>query len=329
MADKKVSGQKMKDLGLNTNEDMSPIWKKIGRKLKRISMLAIPVSVVNRRKVAVVMVSYNRSGKKLENALLTLRNQTIPASQVDITICDWGSDDKNVLLLREMCARYGVRLVLVPPLTSAFSLTKASNVAIRHTPEDADFVLKTDVDMMFAPNFIEMLVRAGIKFFPSLVMCAAQEISRENSQLSEQKNPLTEYYEILSLSTLRGGMGMCLCAPRPWYFGIHGFDERYILWGHDDDDILKRAKLDGLHQVGIADRTSLIHQWHVPATANLELLTEDERRRRQEALIANKTLYLNSMSVIRNLEGWGVDPSGTIVVEPLLSKGKKGNNEFK
>lgn len=183
--------------------------------------------------------------------------------------------------------------------------------------------MKTDVDMIFAPNFIEMLVRAGIQFYPSLVMCAAQEISRENAPIAEQKNPVLKYKEILSSSKLRGGMGMCLCAPRQWFFRIHGFDERYILWGHDDDDILKRAKLDGLHQVGVADRTSLIHQWHVPATANLELLTDDERHRRQEALVANKAIYIDSMSVSRNLEGWGVEPLGTKVIEPVLGTVKR------
>ena len=313
----------MKDLGLNTNEDMSSLWCKVLRKFKRVWMLTIPFDVVRKRKIAVVLASYNRSGMRLENALLTLRNQTLPSSQVDITICDWGSDAENVSRLREMCARHRVRLILVPPTLQSFNKSKAVNIAIRHTPNDAEFVLQTDVDMIFQSNYIEMIIRAGIQFYPSLVLCSALEIQQGNAQVAEKMNPMKDYSAIRALSRLRGGVGMCICAPRQWFFHIQGYDERYTLWGHEDDDILKRAKLDGLHQVGIADRTSLIHQWHVPATANLELLTEDERRRRQEALIANKTLYLNSMSVIRNLEGWGMDPEGTKVVEPLLGEGKK------
>ena len=306
----------MKDLGLNTNKDMSSVWRRGWRKLKRISMLMIPGGVVSGRKIAVVLVSYNRSGRNLENALLTLRNQTMPAAQVDITICDWGSDEGNIGPLREMCARHDVRLISVPASTSAFNKSRAINVAIRRTPEEADFILQTDVEMIFQRNFLEMLVRAGIQFFPSLVLCSAQEISQSDASVAEQRDPVSEYEAIRTLATLRAGVGMCMCAPRQWFFRIHGYDERYVLWGHEDDDLLKRAKLDGMHQVGIADRTSLIHQWHVPATINVESLSEAERRRRQEALTANRTLYLESMDIVRNPDGWGEAPADTKVIEP-------------
>jgi hypothetical protein len=161
-----------------------------------------------------------------------------------------------------------------------------------------------------------------------LVLCSAQEISQADAIVAEQRDPTSEYKSILSLATLRAGVGMCMCAPRQWFFRIHGYDERYVLWGHEDDDILKRAKLDGLSQVGISDRTSLIHQWHIPATVNAASLTDEERGRRGEALASNRILYMNSMDVIRNPGGWGQEPAGTKVISPPSCSGesKEGIN---
>jgi hypothetical protein len=214
-----------------------------------------------------------------------------------------------------MCCRHGVRLILVPPSPLPFNKSRAINVAIQLTLNDADFVMQTDADMIFEHNFLEILVRAGIQFFPSLVLCSARAISQERAAGAEVLDPRTDYEAIRSLSLPISGVGGCMCAPRAWWFRVRGYDERYTLWGHEDDDILKRAKLDGLSQVGIADRTSLIHQWHVRATADAGNLTVQERRRREEALAANRTFYLESMSVVRNADGWGICPVGTRIVD--------------
>ena len=101
-------------------------------------------------------------------------------------------------------------------------------------------------------------------------------------------------------------MGACMCLPRAWLFKVRGLDERFRYYGYEDWDLNKRAHLDGLADVGIADWTRIYHQWHQPAT-DLSKLPPEERAQRQKCIDEAWDLFRTETSIVRNPAGWGAD----------------------
>jgi hypothetical protein len=45
---------------------------------------------------------------------------------------------------------------------------------------------------------------------------------------------------------------------------VNGFDERFVGWGHEDDDFGLRLRAAGVRLESILDRTASLHLWHPP-----------------------------------------------------------------
>ena len=80
-----------------------------------------------------------------------------------------------------------------------------------------------------------------------------------------------------------------------FYHKINGYDEKYVIWGYEDDDLIKRFRLFGLTKKDISKKTSYIHQWHPKywGVKNHDQIEE------------NREYFKNSHSIVRNKDGWG------------------------
>jgi GT2 family glycosyltransferase len=102
-------------------------------------------------------------------------------------------------------------------------------------------------------------------------------------------------------STTRNWPGAFFCSGlhRKWLLRIRGFDEDYVLAGHDDDDLAFRLiECSGLKQIFVNDIRAE-HQWHEPAPYKAENREMFEFKR-------NET-RARRMSHVRNVgREWGV-----------------------
>ncbi|MBI2297983.1 MAG: hypothetical protein HYU66_03360, partial [Armatimonadetes bacterium] len=153
---------------------------------------------------------------------------------------------------------------------------------------------------------------------PALALCRFTDLPEGSP--ADDTDVIAEFERLRGLGQLYddSAVGPCLAAPREWYHQVRGFDERLFGEDHDDFDIQRRARLSGLVEVWLHDRTALLHQWHwrrfdEPRTP--EEQAEHERYRRHWE--RNRELVLASDDPVRNRDHeWGALPDGAEVIEP-------------
>ena len=279
---------------------------------------AVRVRELEKNRCAVCLTLLNRAGPRLENCLRTLRRQSVPESCVDITLCDLGSTPDICDELSGLAQKYRVRLVRLNLPSPEWQRSWPMNIAIRHSAPDAAYVLATDIDMIYAPNFIEWVLRCHLAR-PDKMFVKCQIHDLPDDTVMRRHDAVEDYYKILSYGTLDRdpGIGACQSLPRKWIYDVHGYDERFRGWGREDNDMLRRVDVGRLSHVDISSRTSFVHQWH--ETHEQRMAREGVSSAYKEALQRNDAIFkdnIRARTLVCNPNGWGVFPPAAVVLEP-------------
>lgn len=234
--------------------------------------------------------SYHRDLKRLEDCLVSLIKQSIPAGQIDIIVSDLDSDSQFKEQHEEICKRFNVRHVYTKT-ADLWNISRARNIGIRNA--QADFIMTTDVDCVFASDFIETVLRHAAK--DKMVHCRISDLPQDYDGSLENSLWMNK------ISFLRPNFayGGCQVFPKEWALKVRGFDEAYKIWGADDTDFYLRGTQDGMESVWIERETSFFHQWH--ETEN----NEKNRPQINENRIRLKLTEMGKLPVARNDAGWG------------------------
>ncbi len=288
-------------------------WR--NRRWPEVRSWFVPRRLVEAQCVAVAVGVLNRSGSRIEALFRSLRAQTLPPECVDITVCDLGSTPDHLADLRQRCHRYQVRLVALHLEQPAWSRARAINAALRQADPRARYVYPTDVDMLFAPDFMAVLVSTHLAM-GDRAFVISDALDLPSDCCAPDFDVTNRFDQLVARSTPRDclGSGACQSATAEWFHRIHGYDERIVGWGSEDDDLLWRARHSGLVPVDIRGRTHLLHQWHE---------SERDRMAREGRLAefvqqwdANTEIAEHDPTVDRNPQGWGeLGPHGE-VIEP-------------
>lgn len=210
--------------------------------------------------ITVVFAIRNRSKHIVERCISSLRGQ-----DCKVIVVDYGSDD--ISWYPEVIGNF-VRAGHGEP---DFNKSRALNIGMRlaTTP----YVISSDIDNIFARNFIKT-VKAHIKP-KALILCRRHDILRNGTL---RLHPPTAF-------------GACFGIERSWIEKVHGYDEGFVNWGKEDDDLYRRAIADGYEPVWIEGETHIHHQYHEPAS--------------RHSLSANTKRLIHSRGVVRNSHGWG------------------------
>ncbi len=201
----------------------------------------------------------NRSGARLRNCLLSLRWQQIEPSDHEVIISDYGSVPEHSTSIDALAEQLGARVIRTTT-DGTWNKSHALNIGIQAA--HGEFVLCTDVDMMFQDNFLTTLLSTH-RSCPGDVMvhCRCFDLPR---QLPEREWTSADFEQLRSRAINRPTMatGACQSARREFFERVRGYDEQFRHWGYEDLDMTWRARHSGLEIRWVSDRTAMLHQWH-------------------------------------------------------------------
>ena len=221
--------------------------------------------------VTVVMVIKNRDKIRAKRCIDSLLEQSLPCK---IIVVDYGSTDLSwypEIFYKDK----RITLVEVKKDTEKFNKCRALNIGFKQVT--TKYSLSTDIDCIFAPNFIEEVAKTLIAKPKSVVLCQKIDLDKKGKEI-ETHEP--------------SASGSCIGIKTKWIKKVHGYDEFYTFWGREDNDLVDRAVADGYEVAWITEKTSLWHQWHLPAS--------------QKTLTDNDWYYkIPDKPIIRNPNSWG------------------------
>jgi glycosyltransferase involved in cell wall biosynthesis len=171
----------------------------------------------------------------------------------------------------------GVQVVVAQPDRGPFCLARSRNIGLRAATHD--LVAFTDADIVFHPELLARAV-ARVRASECFVTCLTVMLpeGREAPHIAAH------------------GYGGFLLAPREDLVEIGGYDEAYVGWGVEDNDLVDRLVWYGLEHVCLteSDGVTVEHQWHPEGTRNRTFLDQNRKR------------YWSTDSILRNQdEDWG------------------------
>jgi glycosyltransferase involved in cell wall biosynthesis len=209
--------------------------------------------------ITVIFTIKNREKQRAKNCIDSLIGQ-----DCRIIVVDYGSDD-----LSWYGDVFKTGFIAVKRDTKQFNKSRAYNIGFKQVT--TPYTLFSDIDNIFAPNFIERV---------------KQEI-KEKTVILCQNIDLNEKGEAVNIHP-KTGYGSCFCIDSDWIRKVRGHDEAYTYWGKEDDDMFMRAKQDGYDHVWL--EPLIQHQYHENAP--------------RPTLSDNRRYFEKKKPLIRN-QSWG------------------------
>jgi hypothetical protein len=218
---------------------------------------------------------------------------------IKIVVVDYGSDAINLERARSICQCFDATII---PLnaTGPWNKSKCMNYAIKRC--DTKFLLSTDVDVIFPPQYFSAMIKALQKNALSAIYSKMLDLPEHtvSTVKSHEEDDTSINFDLLSAQTTARGSGHENAGINGsftfFYQYIHGYDEFYEGWGSEDNDLLKRFIGLGLDIQSISTDVCYFHQWH-PKGEGIEDFSA--------AALRNREYYENSKSIIRNVRQWG------------------------
>lgn len=219
----------------------------------------------------------------------------------ELVIVDGGS--KNISQLSDLEGKLSFECRVISfPIGEKFERARLNNVGVRNARNP--YIMTTDVDMIFAPQFLEH-VMDNFKENPHCFV-ESRTMYLKNPWVSDKIysgkiDPFVETDKLrgfrLKKRTTAGG---CQCMHIDQWNKVSGFDESYIGWGSEDYDLLTRVNQSGIKVVWIGENPKTVELFHQPHAKSSEQVKIDLGCQAE-----NKKLLLNIGKKVVNENGWG------------------------
>jgi glycosyltransferase involved in cell wall biosynthesis len=216
----------------------------------------------------------------------------------EVLIADGGSE--NYEEIKDYIENYDgpVKMRMIQhKIGDEFQRAFLNNFGIRNarTP----YVMTTDVDMLYGPGFVERLckkLKPGV-FMESRTMYWKKPIATMvySGEIDPCKDLDACKVGRIKKRTTAGG---CQCTHIDNWNKLRGFNENFIGWGSEDQELLKRVKLLRLKVKWMGETRESIQLFHQPhLRPNLKQdLAHQEKNKRRLRKVGNYAA---------NPEGWG------------------------
>jgi glycosyltransferase involved in cell wall biosynthesis len=253
-------------------------------------------------KTSVIITVYNRS-HLLRKALLSLKNQSVTPDE--LILSDDGSEEDIAADIQDIVKDFQFPVKFVKQENKGFRLAKCRNNGVRNS--SGEFLVFIDQDIIQTNNLLEEYIinRKEKRFLTSERIVLSEEQSEkiteqkiadnyyddiiektQKERVAKQYKKDKTYYRLqkLGFNNKPDLRGFYHAINRNDYIEVNGYDEKYIGWGGEDDDIRRR-----LNKIGVMGYNPLrigypIHLYHSPFQVDKERINEEYHLTRKKEI---------------------------------------------
>lgn len=201
-----------------------------------------------------IIVAYkNREKKRVKFFLDSL--QTQQNKDFELIFVNQGSDEEVNEWLVPTVEKYAFALYIYN-CTQGYLWNKSNALNIGIKAAKGKHIVITDIDIIFPPDFIKKITEL-IK--PGYFLTHSAFYLPKSFKLNE---PESLFLLNKSNTFHENFIGLCV-VDKEAFLRIRGYDEYYLVWGAEDDDIIRRLENFGEKRLHIsASVVNIFHQWH-------------------------------------------------------------------
>lgn len=227
-----------------------------------------------------VLVTTFRRPRHLALVLESIALQRLGGTTLEVVVSDDGSGDDTPNVVRAFAMGSGIAVRYVSQPHDGFRLARARNAAARLAR--GDYLLFLDGDCMIPRHHVAAhLARrrrgtALLGYCARLSEAASRPLQPENLAVTDLGRLVTAAeHRALTRRHRKAWWHAALRHPskprlaggdfgvwRDDFLAVNGFDERFVGWGQEDDDLGLRLRGLGVRLASILDRTRSLHVWH-------------------------------------------------------------------
>lgn len=256
-------------------------------------------------KVSLIITCYNRV-HLLKNALISLKSQSVKL--YELILSDDGSKEDIVSGIKDLVKDFLFPVKFIQQENKGFRLAKCRNNGAREAT--GDYLIYLDQDLIFSKNFLRTFISNIRKNYFSvgypirltekqtgkltevIKSCDYDSIiSAEQHQTIVKQYNKDLFYRMLHKlhlrkigPKLRGGVAGFF---KNDFIEVNGYDENYIGWGNEDDDLGRRFHAAGVKGINPFKYDYPIHQWHKKFHEDGQRVNRDYYRRRKGEIDRN------------------------------------------
>lgn len=236
---------------------------------------------------SIIITVYNRA-HLLKRAFISLLNQSMLPDE--LIISDDGSSEDIVSTIEEFKNDFSFPVIYTRQEDKGFRLARTRNNGIRAS--SGDYIIFLDQDLIYTENFIETLIRSRrINHFCTTYPVRLSKEQSENvlmemiekndydaiitrkqrEKIRKQYRKDKFYYYVKKLGIRKRGpklRGGACGINRADLIKVNGYDEQYVGWGYEDDDVARRLYTSDTLGINVARDEFPIHLYHEPFHEN-------------------------------------------------------------
>lgn len=233
-------------------------------------------------KLSVIMTVYNRPGH-LRAALQALALQRDP--DLEVVVADDGSDPEPLARIQQVAAETPFPCHLVRRQRDGFRLAAARNDAVRHSQGDILVFIDCDIALLPGALTLHRGLAAEGRFLAGHRRLATQASTETLLAGSLTEAGLEEAWRLADSRELDKAarrfrvnawlrrlrlvkrhkpklIGCHFSLSRADFERINGFDETFVGWGLEDDDLALRLYAAGCRSLSVMTSAHALHLWH-------------------------------------------------------------------
>lgn len=239
----------------------------------------VETAVVERPEISLLVSSYNKP-RHLRLCLASIGLQRNLRTAPEVVVTDDGSDRETLDVVAEFARCTEFPVVLTTHRHAGFQLARCRNDGVRASA--APYLLFLDGDCILPPDHVAIhleLRQVGCVMsgdYSRLDEATSQRVTLEVvtrgeyqawESANERKRLRRRHRSVLWHRWIRHPrkptlIGNNVGVWRSDYERVNGYDEEFIGWGCEDDDLARRLRRLGLSIRSVLHRTRTYHLWH-------------------------------------------------------------------
>lgn len=198
--------------------------------------------------ISIIIGFRNRELERVKSSLDSIANQTLKG--FDLIFIDYGSEDSYAAATKKLLNEYEFASYFYSDTRGWFwNRAHALNIGLSYAT--GQIILFSDIDLIFESDFLSKIAALDYSKSYYSFSCYYLPEHYDLQQLTESAQNFPENY-----------VGLCAVNSEQ-VKAVGGFDEYYMVWGVEDDDLYYRLTKSGLvRKEQPANNFKVYHQWH-------------------------------------------------------------------